>query len=407
MYTKRGVNPTGTGAPFIIVLTFLIVFYILFLPPADRAALLDNDVIPGTGGTGTPTHTTRSSSAEFEEIFPGPGPVSAQTRTEYEHILGSFTLRGEFNARVIESYDDFSLYTTVFSQNVQTRTFHIDDLRFTENVLLTFNVPQAEGHLEVYLNGFEILSAQITSYNVGPILLRNQHLSHTNELEFRVSSPGLQFWQRNEYVIESLRIVGDIIDPERLRSTQSFDLRPVEVQQFQSAQLRFIPECQQLDASRLFISVNNNTIYSSLPDCGTVNIIPIPRNSVREGENTLTFETSDGAYTIDVVRVRTQLDQDEGVTHFFELDTDFFTSSSANASIKSEYEGFIDIQFVDDGRRKQAELLVNGVRVGVDTRQDVFTRRIGEFLQPRNNYIQVIPLNDFSLVQTTVRIEKR
>ncbi len=402
---KKSQNPTGSGAPFVIVLTFLIVFYILFLPPADRDALLNDNIIPGTDSSST---SSPSSSSQIEEdfTFVGPGLMSSQTRNSYEHLLGSFNLKGDYGAQVIERYGSFITSTTIFETKPQVKTFYIDDLSLVSNPILTFTVPQKTGILTIHLNGFEIFSGSISSYNVDPIELRPQYLQNNNELTFTVSSPGLAFWREHAYQIEDLRILADTIDATGLSSRQTFDLRSIEIQQLQSARLRFIADCDETNLGRLYITVNERELFSSIPDCGMINIIPIPRGFVNEGTNTLDFTTSFGSYLIDRVEVQTSLDEDAGVTYFFEFDDKYFVGGT-NRSLKDEYEVSAEFQFVDDSKHKQAELIVNGFRTSIDTRQKEFTRNISEFVQPFNNYIQVIPTRDFSLVQVRVRLEER
>ncbi|HLP79940.1 MAG TPA: hypothetical protein VK158_04860 [Acidobacteriota bacterium] len=343
---KKAESPSGTGAPFLIVLTILIVFYVIFLPPAEREALLNDGTVPGTGGTGSPggtggTGTTSGSGKTiYEQTFKGPGPMDRLTRLEYSHEISAFTLSGEYEATVIAEANQFRVERSVFTSTPYTMDFTADPMNL-KDVILTFTVlqpQQASGSLLILLNGKQAFSGTISQFNSGQIKVPSSYLDDVNTLSVSVSSPGLAFWHKNAYEIADLRLQADAIDRQGLASIDSFDVSDVELDNLRSAKLRFLPTCSG-DVDPLTVVLNNRTIFSKVPDCGLINIVSIPSDLLEAHDNNVSFRTTGGAYSIDRAAVQTTLDEDRGATFFFELDEDWFVFSVEQDAICGEIDG--------------------------------------------------------------------
>jgi len=342
------INNTGTsqstGAPFLIVITLLIVFYIIFLPPADRAALLDNNVVPG-GSTGSSGSNTGSSSGSktnsdivFEEVFKGPGPMTRETRTQYEHDIASFTLAGNTQATVLTTANSFVVERTTFSDLAHTHNFVVSNPQNIRNALLTFKTQATGGILTIYLNNNRIYSQEIVGSQSQIVQINENQLLDVNYISFTVSSPGLAFWSKNQYQITDLRIQSDVLDIQGLASSDYFDVRAVELQNLRSARLRFEPDCVDQPGT-ISIMLNNKEIYSKIPDCGNINYVTIPRDTLRENQNTISFSANSGKYLFDRVQVQTFLYESVGVTYYFDLKKELFNRIVSKDAVCGEIDG--------------------------------------------------------------------
>ena len=337
-----------SAAPFLIILTLIFVFYVILLQPDDRAALLAGSggdiTLPSAGGnqptTGSDNTNYRGGTFSLEEfVFEGPGRISEQSRDEYDHKLTPFNFRGEFAGTRLVSENDFFLKASLFNSDSREITFYVEDVNAIRDVVLTFGAPIRDGILTVELNGATIYSGYVSTFNVNPIMLSEQGLDFENKLTFSVNSPGLAFWKANQFQISQLSITANKLDAGGLTAKQTVDLRPVEIQQLQSAKIRFNPDCNGQNVAKLHIEVNSVEIYQSIPDCGVINTVPVPRSSLSVGANTIYFESEGGTYLVDQIELQTNLDEDDGVTFYFDLDEDYFDSIIESDPVCGEVDG--------------------------------------------------------------------
>lgn len=333
---KKAEKPS-TGAPFLIVLTLMMVFYIIFLPPDQRAALLNEGTV-NTGGN--PTGSTGSSGVnptEVEFVFEGPGAVTERTRNEYDHDISPFYLKGEFEARVLGDSNDFLVRSTLFQTKSHTFEFTIENVNEMKNPVMSFNARKANGILTVILNGREIFSGELEQFN-NAFQLDPQLLAGQNTVSFVVDSPGLAFWSSHLYEIENLRVIADVIDTGELDATHVIDIRAVEVQDLQSARLRFLPDCQS-DVGKMKIYINNQMIFDKVPDCQVLNVVSVPRDVLVAGQNFVQFSVEEGTFLMDQIKLLTRLDDDDGLTYYFDLDEDLFTFTADTEYVCGEIDG--------------------------------------------------------------------
>ncbi|MFT7615501.1 MAG: hypothetical protein ACI8Y7_000315 [Candidatus Woesearchaeota archaeon] len=557
---KRANAAPNSGAPFLVVLTILIVFYIIFLPPSERAALLGETA----DGVTIPTGTTGTGSVDVdlltEFIFPGPGKLTEQTRDSFIHDISPFVLRGQYEAQILAEKNGFVVERTMFGGKDYTFEFIAEDVSDTKNTVLLIQPTRAHGTLRILHNNKQIFEGDLSDSQVGPIKITD--LAALNYITFIVDSPGLAFWKRNVYDFSAVRVQAEIIDRGQLEATQIIELRSEEEQQLNSAKLKFIVDCDPATISKLRVDLNGELVFSKVPDCGIINSASLPQSAITAGRNQITFEAKSGLYSFDQVRVETFLDDDEGVTYFFELDDELFIADfdqnficgendgvcpqqcgedvdpdccqaeyadaywctvptqltsdrcvgrvdsfnndrcpsgykdSANnvhddfegacgdnddnvcpsgcskfydkdccfesdgeywcdelprggvtnickdelstdeqafcpggyesdgdgrirntyesgaddtddAVLKEGYKVTIEFDFVDDDDQHEFDLIVNGYRRRVDTRDDSASEDITRYVQDRSNYIQIVPKSDFSLVRTEILVEER
>ncbi|MFT4325946.1 MAG: hypothetical protein ACMXYK_00410 [Candidatus Woesearchaeota archaeon] len=76
-------------------------------------------------------------------------------------------------------------------------------------------------------------------------------------------------------------------------------------------------------------------------------------------------------------------------------------------TLKSDYMAELELRFVDDGRRKTGTVRINEFETAFDTAAPVFTRDISRFVMEGNNYVQILPQNQFNLVNIRVAVTER
>jgi hypothetical protein len=335
-------RPQSSAAPFLVVVTLVVIFYIIFLQPEDRVALLGNGtttgVKSGTGTSTTPSTIDRATIKEF--VFKGPGELSYQPSTSYEHTIPSFYFRGDYQAMVLLEENPFFVSSSMFSSKTKQAQFSAPNPNNLRNVILTFSAPQtAESNVIITLNGKEVYSGQITAYNNQPVRISPSDLTLLNNISIKTTSPGLAFWESNAYQFSTFKITAEYIDTDGLLSVHKIDIRPNEIQNLQTARLRFDPRCNDASVQRIIIKHNGEEIYNAIPDCGVPNTVPIPRKVLQTGTNTIAFESLGGTYLVDQVRVITQLETDKGVTYFFDMPKEYFTNTVKTENVCGETDG--------------------------------------------------------------------
>lgn len=319
----------GNAAGIVILIAVFIVIYILLLPPTERCKLLDtcetsssSGVIPGSTGT-TPGTLQGASSLTLLDV--NPGRLSYQARDTYEYDLNAVTISAQSNAYVFSEVSSFSISNSWFGKRDRTLNFDIEDIDNIENVILSFSAPRREGRLIVDVNGHEIYDFPVASYTVFPISIDRNLLQERNNLTLSVSGVGLRFWTSNEYLIENLKVIGDVIDISKQESLNTFYIPENQFNSVREVNLRFNPECSRDRVGVLEINLNGKIIHSGVPDCGVLNRIYLSPNDLNQGTNRVTFRTSRGIYLIDQIQVRTRLEEARSPTYYFSIGSEYFS----------------------------------------------------------------------------------
>lgn len=323
---KKGQGASASN--LIIAITVLIVLYILFLPPSDRAALLGDQA------------TTVTTPATSYDVLPGdliaggretvfstvPGRIEFSALNSLEVPLNAFTLYRTTDARVIEEFNPIHVKNGIGDRTVRTIDFTIPNLQNTDNVRLSFRAPRHEGVLTITLNGHEIYEYDITTSSPEPIRLRSDLLDTRNELTFSVSGVGWQFWRTNEYSLDSIKITGDITDTTRQASMNSFHITEEQARNLETARMKFHPQCRESDVGRLTIRLNNREVFSAIPDCATLNFVDFTPNLLLPGRNTVDFATDRGSYLIDLISISMGFKGNHIPVYYFDLERNWFTT---------------------------------------------------------------------------------
>lgn len=377
----------GPAAALIGIITLLFIFYIIFLPPAEREALLEDDGVPGEPEDGV---------ARGLLLDASPGKLAFAERGSFDHNIPNVVLTGATEAVILAQENPFVVLKGWFSEQAKRMVFAVPDLENTENVLLSFQAPVRDGALVVALNGERVFEGVVTSQNPPPVRLPKALLRASNVLEFSVQG---DFWARRRFELRDVKVVAEVLDVLRQRATSTFTIGETEKENLERAFLDFFPVCDQRRVGVLTITLNDRVIYSAPPACDSLNRQDVFGEDLRAGRNTLTFRVEEGTFRIENIRVRTTLKEAGEFVEFFEVSDELFERVEDN-----ERDVELRMEFVDGSERKRAEVSVNGRRRSLDQRDKVFERDISSDIVKGNNYVEIKPLTELNVVRLQVRV---
>ncbi len=373
------------AAALIGIMTLIFIFYILFLPPAERKALLDLE-------------NTTSGGRSAELLLQVPvGKLQFVSRNQFDHPLPNIYLVETRNAQILAKDNPFMIRKGWFSEVKKIFTFSIPDLENTENVMLSFQAPERKGILVITLNGALIFESPVALQNPPPVALSKSLLRESNTLEFSVKGG---FFSRRKYSFADVKVVADITDLEKQKSTNTFSVSSVEMSNFESSYLDFYPICDQKAVGTMVIELNGKLISSSVPACESLNRQELYLEDLREGKNTVIFRIVKGSYRIEQVRVRSVIKPVRAWVDYFDIKPSLY-----NSVLDKKARIVLDIEFVDDGRVKRAKTNINGKLDVIDQHDSKFARDISSIVKEGNNYIEIQPLAELDVVRLEVRAE--
>jgi len=343
-------------------------------------------------------------SVEAEEnilMLKYPGRIDYQKEKEYEHDIAAFSLYKTTNAEELETINPFIIRHGLFDEVKKEIPFKISDLKNTKNVLLSFKVKKHKGILVIKLNDVNIFESEITTSNPKPIKLKEGYLKEDNILEFSVSGTGAKFWSTNTYSLDDVRIVGDVADISRQESKNIFFVSENEKLNLEGARLRFWPDCNPDDVGKLEIMVNYQEIFSSIPDCKTINMYTFPPAFLRKGDNNIVFKTDKGSYRIEQIKITTDLRELSYPTYYFEINESIYDKIKGD-----EYDAKLTLEFIDDKKDKVMDLNINNRMIYVDTDEEKYYKNIDSYVKEGNNFIKIEPLSMLDIVELKVELEK-
>ncbi len=327
---------SGSGAAFLVlVIMLLIVIYILFLPPSDRDALLNQDQVPGSAPSSSGGYSQYLGTSPLSQAV---GHIDYISQATINHDMASFTIFTQTDAHVVATEQSIYIKRSAFETKTKNWTFSIDPSA-SANLKLAFNVFRPEGILSIYLNGVNIFEGTLQEGSPLPIPLPQHLLKQNNILYFSVSTPGFAFWRVNEYTLQNAMITGDITDSSASFHMQKIYLADSEYSHFETADLSFLPDCTQSEAGNIQITINGNPIYYGIPDCAITNHITLAKSDLQAGENKIEFTSTKGSYGIDMPQVSVNLQDPEYPIYYFNLPNDLFVDTSTNNAFCGKIDG--------------------------------------------------------------------
>ena len=409
--SKKG-KSAGGAAALIGLIGLFIILYILFLPADIRQDILDGKPIDGSDDD-----NGKVEGRIVLEEKPGRLDMINLRHcigTECSHKISSFRLFMGTDSSEIETFNPFAIRNNILRKDFQTFNFELNNLEYTDNLLLSFNTYEYDGVLTILLNGVNIYEKRIDSFNPDPVRLPKDLLSRSNRIEFQVSSVGAQFWKTNEIKFENMKITGDITDVSRQESNNVFYLTDNEFYNLEKGRLSFSPDCSQTAVGILRILLNGRELYSSIPDCNDLNVIEFPPAFLNQGENVLKFRTERGSYLVDIIEIRTWLKDITYPVYYFNLKREEINHlKNENLNLTANFEfvshstprGF-DPEEADRLHDQEYRIIItlNGFSREIISSHRTHSRVISyEDLREENNWIRLEPrssaieISDFKL----------
>lgn len=392
MSDKPKIINTGRPASTLVgIITILIIFYIIFLPQETRTALLEGENITDA----TTGNTLKENQLIQEQI----GKLSYIKDLVIDHYITGSYLEQKKESKIIAEYDNFMISKGIFEGQEKKKLFTIPELEKTTRATITFQAPVRQGTLKIALNGETIFEEELLTNLPKPVEIPIHLLQKNNELVFSVEGGLLS---EKEYRIEDLKIIAQTSDEERLTAQQSFTVPGAEIDNFDEAYLEFRAACTQKNAGELYIKLNDRTISSTTPACDNQNKIEVFKEDLNKGKNEITFELKEGTTRIENAKIRVYLKEQKGYTNFFTIEKEEWKKIDAN-----DKKVIMDIEFIDDELNKRSEINVNGRRMIADQEEPHYTKDITRYVKEGNNYIQIKPLTEVTIVDLEVRLEDK
>jgi hypothetical protein len=328
-----------SAAVLVIIITLVLVMYIVSMPPEDRIGILE---LPSSGTSGSIISGGSTTSAATQFSFVGPGEVN-DVSSGKEYRLPTVTLRTRTNSEIFHEDAAFYIYSTARENKPKVMAFSLRNDKDIDNTHISFVVKKHIGILSIIINNQVIYENEITSANIPPIRIPSNILRDSNLIEVRVSEVGWAFWRKNEYIIESFKVFGDVTESSQQTSYSTFEMRASEQQLLNRVTLEFYPNCDQRNVGPLYATVNKVQIFAQNPDCQVLNIVEVPISVLRTGINSVEFNTKTDSYILDRILVKTSLKENTDLIYYFELSDKLFNKKINTEAICGEVDGICPI----------------------------------------------------------------
>ena len=387
---KSRKGQTGGSAAAVVILTgLMIILYILFLPPADREALLAN-VTPGTNmSNGQPV--IPSNDVLLNEH---PRTIDKIPQNLMTHQLNSFTLYSDSSDAVLMQQGP----TYISSSRTDKVTFS-KDITFNKdyvltNALLVLDVKEVKGNIRIFFNNNQVYDGKP---KVGKLVININSLQQQNTLRIESADPGFfQFFSGNHASFSAINLVATVHNQQFMQSSQQFTLGPEELNNFDSAYMIFTTSCSAKPGP-LLIYVNDNLVSSTAYDCQYPVKVNLAKADLVSGKNDVLFKISSGTMSIDSPTVKVSLNQPVLPLYYFQV------SGDQNTEIKNNNkDGIIHFDFVKGNDEKNFDVTVNGYTFNIDTSNTTYEEDITRYLNKDENYVKITPRTNLDIVNLQV-----
>lgn len=376
---KAQATSASSAAILVIIIAAMILLYTLFLPPDERAKLLEE-----TGAN----DKSSLNNVDNTLLKESPGRLDLVKKSTIEHKITSFNLLSRTEGKVIKEFSGVYAQRTVFSDKPQIVQFDLADPENTDNVLLSFYPKESRGRLIITLNDKIISEKEYEDANPLPITIPKSALQKSNTLKFSVSNPGALFFMTNKYTLENVKIFGDVTDKSGLQNSQEVFFTSVERQYLEKATLQLMPNCKTNEVGRLDITINNQLVYSGIPDCQMPLKLEISPGKMLEGENRIKFTAEKGNYIIDQGKITSSLRDEVYPTYYFNVDDDTMKRLE-NESMNIN----MSVIFVKSKDFQDVEVEINGRKFSIDNKDRIYNEVINPYVREENNAITLRPLD--------------
>lgn len=415
---KRAQVSGENVAALLLLIALFMLFFMLFIPPAEREKLLPDLREESTKNISS----ARISTSGKTILAESPGEVFASSKDSVLREMPTVSLfMREVESRV-KLANSLIVSRGIISSEKKTLRFNMDKDN-VQSVNLFLFITESKGDISITLNGNRIFEGGLSSSDV-PIELPVSLIGTANELLFSSES------FNGRYEISNLELKVVSIEENR-KATRSFVLTPAEKSILERATLLYFLNCQDLEnVGQVGISLNNQLISSGLGVCDVrQQKIDLAKEKLKAGTNILSFEIEGGDYLIEDLGLELGLSEATFPKYQFELgDSDFrdlflcgeddfciddcdlvcdtrrcFEECVDDCEAECK-DAVLELTFPEQGRKK-ATITINEFEINFETTGSVLERDISDFLHRGSNFIKIIPRNTFEISNLMVFIE--
>ncbi|MDO8628767.1 MAG: hypothetical protein Q7R56_03360 [Nanoarchaeota archaeon] len=413
MVKKRG-QATENAASFIFMLILFFVIYIIILPTHEKANLLQDNNVYGTGidipvnTYETPTiydpnyetpyyGNTYAPSYQTTTIFSEtPGKVYPYIDDALIQPLSSINLYINQEQKTISLAENIQLHSNLFSNKEKTLIF--SNNQELQEAKLYFFPTETDGKLTIKLNGISIYEGVPTSSTL-PINLPTTYLRSTNRITFKINKPAL--FGSNNYELKDIKIV--LTEQANNQQEQrTFTLNEQEYKNIQGISINYFTNCQRIqDRGTLKIYLNNKLVDERIVVCEVGPILQdLPLDYLKQGTNTLTFSVDQGSYILEQLYLEKYLSQKTFQHYTFSIQPNQY-QAVANSYVDAKMRIHMKQDY-----RKEADIIVNGITYYIDTYDQDYDIDISDSIQEGTNNFRIIPANEFDILNLDILLEE-
>ena len=373
----------------IILIAILIIIYMLLIPPEAQEDILKGREISddfGSARTGT-----RERIEENTFLLESPGFVFPETKDKDTIKIPSVNLFSKTSQKVIPLANLVSVSRSLLNSNYQDLSFTVINPENTNKLRLFFNTINSKGSLLIYVNN-KLAFKGTPASEILPLELPASNLKTENTIRFESSSPNWKFLSINKYELKDIKVITEEIS-ENVKESRSFSL---DKGKLKKATLSYFVNCLRDTENQgmLKVFLNQFNVHSAQVICDAAQQeIVIAKAYFEEDQNTLSFEKNYGDFMLDQIELEIELEKRKPLTYFFDLEEE---------DLDEEFTLRLHLVPNEDDERSSAAILVNSNTITLDTERDVFSKDISAFLKEDENFIKIIPKNEFEIISLEV-----
>jgi len=390
-------SPTSHVASLITLILVLIIIYMIFIPSAAREDILEGRGLDDSYGAEDGGRYSDSGDSDVDILLiTTPGrvyPSSSVTDTKKIPSLSLYNVVDTSSKRLANS---FRISRSLIKNTDRVFKFTLDDLASVDGLGLFFRVDDKRGRLNVELNN-NLIYTGIGGVSELPINLPVINLEQINILRFEVDTRGSLF--SSDYF--DLADVELIFKDRRINKEESRKFYVTKNKLDVEQELSYYVNCIDLREGLLNIDLNNRNVFNGRIVCDAArNTVEIDKDYFLDGLNEMSFSIDQGNYVLEDIELDIELKGGNSPIYYFDVDKDDWDETFLLQLDLLEVDD-LDVDIIG----KRAEFLVNGDRFSMFTERDFFEKDISNFVKKGENYIKVLPRNEFEIVNLQVVME--
>src|SRR3989344_9042864 len=238
-------KPATAVSVLVAIIALFMILYVLLLPPAERAELLNLTVEDeAADGNGVSVVGEKVKGAEII-LSEKPGEVSLDLKDENVHNLNSVGLFVKSQAENIDLVNTLSISRSTFSDKFQEVAFDLDDLDDVEELNLIFFVERAKCKLFIDVNGNNVFNIELDEGKLRSVNLPVRFLKRNNLVKFYAESPGFIF-VANKYDLSDVSLRKQF-KLSNIKSQRKVSLSAIELNNLDKATLEYTLYCEEVN----------------------------------------------------------------------------------------------------------------------------------------------------------------